>query len=275
MDALEELRREEHPSIVPFGPMERFEGRDREHRVAYEAQVADVPEAPRAETEARTRAILDAALDCVVSIDHRGLITYFNPAAEETFGYRSEQAVGRELADVIIPPSLRDAHRAGFARHLETGEARILGERVETIGMRGDGSEFPIELTVTRIDASGAPLFTAYLRDITDRRAAEQELRATHSRLESIAAEQTALRHVATLVAEGAKPSEVFDAVCEQTGLLFGATRVNLAHFTPDAYSLTMAGWSLHDAHIPAGTRLPLDGEPSTASFGARVGRPG
>ena len=80
-----------------------------------------MPEAPRAETEDRTRAILDAALDCVVTIDHRGLITYFNPAAEETFGYRSEQAVGRELAEVIVPPSLRDAQRAGFVRHLETG----------------------------------------------------------------------------------------------------------------------------------------------------------
>ena len=70
---------------MPFGPLERcpLEGRDQE-QVASEAQVADVPEAPRAETEGRTRAILDAALDCVVSIDHRGLITYFNPAAEET-----------------------------------------------------------------------------------------------------------------------------------------------------------------------------------------------
>jgi PAS domain S-box-containing protein len=259
---------------VPFGPVKRrpLAGRDRE-QVASEPQVADVPEALRAETEGRTRAILDAALDCVVSIDHRGLITYFNPAAEETFGYRSEQAVGTELAEVILPPSLRDAHRAGFARHLETGETRILGQRIELIGMRGDGSEFPVELTVTRIDAPGAPLFTAYLRDITDRRTAEQELRAAHSRLQSIAAEQTALRHVATLVAEGAKPSEVFDAVCEQTGLLFGATRVNLAHFTPDGYSLTMAGWSLHDTHIPAGTRLPLNGE-TVHRIVRRTGRP-
>jgi PAS domain S-box-containing protein len=235
--------------------------------------VADAPEAALAEMDDRARAVLDAALDCVVSIDHRGLITYFNPAAEETFGYRSEETVGRALADVIVPPALRDAHRAGFARHIATGAARILGSRIELTAMRRDGSEFPIELTVTRIDGPEAPSFTAYLRDITDRVTAERELRAVHGQLESIAAEQTALRRVATLVAEGAKPSEVFDAVCEQTGLLFGATRVNLAHFTPDGYNLTMAGWSSHETHVPAGTRLPLDGE-TIHRIVQRTGRP-
>ena len=93
--------------MVPFGPVERcpLAGRDRE-QVASEAQVADVPEALRAETEGRTRAILDAALDCVVSIDHRGLITYFNPAAEETFGYRSERGGRRGARRSDRPPVL-------------------------------------------------------------------------------------------------------------------------------------------------------------------------
>ena len=249
-----------------------FERRDREHGSS-EAHLAEGLEVALAETEGRTRAILDAALDCVISMDRHGLITYFNPAAEKTFRYRSQNVVGRSLAEVIVPPSLRDAHCTGFARHLETGEPRILGRRIELTGIRRGGSEFPIELTVTRIDADGVPSFTAYLRDITERLAAEAQLRAAHSRLESIAAEQTALRQVATLVAEGAKPSEVFDAVCEQTGLLFGATRVNLAHFTPDAYNLTMAGWSLRDTHIPAGTRLPLDGE-TVHRIVRRTGRP-
>ncbi len=221
----------------------------------------------------QTRAILDAALDCVIRIDHHGLITYFNPAAEQTFRYRSVEVIGRVLAEVIVPPSLRDAHRAGLVRQLETGEPRILGRRIELTGMRSDGSEFPVELAVTRIDAQGAPSFTAYLRDITDRLTAEQELRAAHSRLEAIAVEQAALRHVATLVAQGAKPSDLFDAVCEQTGSLFGATRVNLVHFTPDGHSLTMAGWSSHQTHVPAGTRLPLDGE-TVNRIVQRTGRP-
>jgi PAS domain S-box-containing protein len=255
------------------GEQRALPGRPDREQGSSEDHVADGREVALAETEGQMRAILDAALDCVISIDHRGLITYFNPAAEETFGYRSAEVIGRALAEVIVPPSLRDAHRAGFVRQLETGEPRILGRRIELTGMRSDGSEFPVELTVTRIDAQGAPSFTAYLRDITDRLTAEQELRAAHSRLEAIAAEQAALRHVATLVAQGAKPSDLFDAVCEQTGSLFGATRVNLAHFTPDGNDLTMAGWSSHQTHVPAGTRLPLDGE-TVNRIVQRTGRP-
>jgi PAS domain S-box-containing protein len=73
--------------------------------------------------------------------------------------------------------------------------------------------------------------------------------------------EQAALRQIATLVAEGAEPQIVFDAVCEETGRLFGATTVNLAHFTPDGFNLTIAGWSLRGVHVPTATRLPLDGD--------------
>jgi PAS domain S-box-containing protein len=224
--------------------------------------------------EAHTRTILDAALDCVISIDEKGLITYFNPAAETTFRYRSDEVMGRPLADLVVPPSLREAHAAGFKAHLETGEARVLGRRLELTGMRSDHSEFPVELTVTRIDGPGAPSFTAYIRDIGDRVAGEQELRAAHRRIEVVAAEQMALRQVATLVAEGAPPGNVFEAVCEQAGLLFGATRVNLAHFTSEAINLTVAGWSLHGTHIPTGTRLPLDGN-SINGLVHRTGRSG
>jgi PAS domain S-box-containing protein len=79
--------------------------------------------------------------------------------------------------------------------------------------------------------------------------------------LQQLADEQAALRSIATLVAGGAEPRTVFDAVCEATGRLTGAASVNLAHFTPDEYNLTMAGWSLHGTHVPAGTRLPLVGD--------------
>jgi PAS domain S-box-containing protein len=223
--------------------------------------------------EAHTRTILDAALDCVISLDHRGLITYFNRAAEETFGYRSSEVVGRRLVELIVPPRLRAAHEAGFARHLETGEARVLGRRVELTGMRSDESEFPVELTVTRTEGAGEPSFTAYLRDITDRITAEGDLRAARAGLEAVASEQMALRQVATLVAEGAAPLAVFDAVCEQTGLLFDATRVNLAHFTSDGYNVTAAGWSLRGTHVPAGTRLQLAGG-SVNDLVHQTGRP-
>ena len=96
----------------------------------------DIDERKRAEqelrrSEARKAAILDSALECIVTIDHEGCITEFNPAAERTFGYRRDEVLGQQLADIIIPPALRERHRQGFARYLATGEARVLGQRIE------------------------------------------------------------------------------------------------------------------------------------------------
>jgi PAS domain S-box-containing protein len=133
--------------------------------------------------EALNRAILAAALDAVVTMDHRGRVLEFNTAAEHIFGYRREDAIGKDMADLIVPASLRAQHRRGFARYLETEEPVILDQRIEITGMRADGSEFPVELTITRIGLGGRPTFTGYLRDITDRKAAEAELRASRARL--------------------------------------------------------------------------------------------
>jgi PAS domain S-box-containing protein len=136
------------------------------------------------QSEARKAAILDSALDCILTIDHEGCITEFNRAAEHTFGYRREEVVGKELADVIIPPSLREQHRRGLARYLATGEARVLGKRVEMTATRADGSEFPVELAITRITLDGPPSFTGYLRDITERNRALEKLQANQELLD-------------------------------------------------------------------------------------------
>src|ERR671914_714936 len=142
----------------------------------------DIDERKRAEeelrrSEARKAAILDSALDCIVSIDREGCITEFNPAAERTFGCRRDGVLGQQRADVITPPALREEHRHGFARYLATGEARVLGKRIEMTALRADGSEFPAELAITRISLDGPPSFTGYLRDITERKQSEEELR--------------------------------------------------------------------------------------------------
>jgi PAS domain S-box-containing protein len=134
-------------------------------------------------TEVRKAAILDSALDCIVTIDHEGLITEFNPAAEHTFGYHRDEVLGKHLADVIIPPSLREKHRQGFARYLATGEAQVLGRRVEMTALRADGSEFPVELTITRTPLDGPPSFTGYLRDITEHKRNENALRDAHAQV--------------------------------------------------------------------------------------------
>ncbi|HTU45555.1 MAG TPA: PAS domain S-box protein, partial [Bryobacteraceae bacterium] len=134
-------------------------------------------------SEAHKAAILDSSLDCIVAMDHGGCITEFNPAAERTFGYDRENVVGKHLADVIVPPSLREKHRAGFARHLATGESRVLGRRIEMTALCADGREIPVEIAITRIQQDGPPSFTGFLRDITERKRNENALLETHAQL--------------------------------------------------------------------------------------------
>jgi PAS domain S-box-containing protein len=134
-------------------------------------------------SQAHKAAILDSSLDCIVAMDHEGCITEFNPAAERTFGYRREDVLGKHLADVIIPPSLRQKHWSGFARHLATGESRVLGQRLEMTALCADGREIPVELTIARILQEGPPSFTGYLRDITARKRNEDALLEAYAEL--------------------------------------------------------------------------------------------
>ena len=119
------------------------------------------------------RAILDSALDCIITMDADGRVREFNPAAERTFGYTRDEAIGKELAELIIPRGLRERHRAGLAKYLKTGEGPVIGRRIEISGLRKDGKEILLELAINAIKIDGSPIFTAYLRDITDRTRAE------------------------------------------------------------------------------------------------------
>jgi PAS domain S-box-containing protein len=138
-------------------------------------------------SESRLRAMLEAALDAVVTMDAHGRVIGWNNAAEATFGYRADEAIGREMAELIVPPALRGAHRRGLARFLETENGVLLDRRLELSGMRRGGTEFPVELTITRIALPGPPTFTGYLRDITERVRADHELRASRARLVEVA----------------------------------------------------------------------------------------
>lgn len=148
-------------------------------------------------------AILDAALDCVVAMDADGRIVTFNAAAERTFGFRAEDVIGRDMAEVIIPPQHREAHRTGLERHLAGGSPVVLDRRIEIAGLRADGTEFPVELTVTRVPRDGPPLFVGYLRDITDRKLAEAELKASRARI--VEAGYTARRRIERDLHDGAQ----------------------------------------------------------------------
>jgi PAS domain S-box-containing protein len=124
---------------------------------------------------ARKDAVLRSTLDAIIAMDAEGKITEFNPAAEETFGYKRHEAIGRPLDEAIIPERYRDAHRAGRKRFLETGEAHVIGTRLELPAMRSDGSEFLAELSITKTDIEGLPAFTGVVRDITEWKKAQLE----------------------------------------------------------------------------------------------------
>ncbi len=159
-------------------------------------------------SEARKTAILETALDCVITMDHEGKVVEYNTAAERTFGFRREQVIGRELADFIIPPTLRERHRKGMAHYLATGEGPVLGKRLELPALRSDGAEFPVELAITRISTDGPPLFTAYLRDVSEAKRVEQ-----HRNLRLAV---TSALNEASSVDEGA--SSILRSVCEHLG---------------------------------------------------------
>ena len=134
------------------------------------------------DSEARKAAILDSVLDCIVTMDADGMVIEFNSAASRTFGYSKTEAIGRSLAELIIPPQFRERHRAGLARYLATGEGALIGKLIEITAMRSDGSEIPVELAITAIRSGSASIFTGVLRDITARKQAD----ATRARLASI-----------------------------------------------------------------------------------------
>jgi len=121
--------------------------------------------------------IVNNALDCIVTMDASGTVVEFNPAAEEVFGFRRKEAIGKELAELIIPPRLREQHRRGLAHYLKTGEGPVLGKRLEMAAVRKDGSEILVELAITALKTNSSQVFTAYLRDITDRKRSEEASR--------------------------------------------------------------------------------------------------
>jgi PAS domain S-box-containing protein len=176
-----------HTATGVVGVVELFSDRVRsedpgqlELLAAVGAQVGEFVDGLRSDealrvSEARTRAVVESAIDCLITMDHRGRVVEFNPAAEEVFGYRAEDVKGKEMADMIIPPSLRDRHRSGLRRYLETGQGTVLGRRLELTAMRSDGSEFPVELAITRIGDDSPPTFSGYLRDISEATRARQE----------------------------------------------------------------------------------------------------
>jgi PAS domain S-box-containing protein len=125
----------------------------------------------------RNKALLNASLDAVIAMDHEGRIGEFNPAAERIFGYARGQALGRQLADLIVPERLRQQHKQGLARYLREGAGRVVNKRIEMPALRADGTEFPVELAIVPVTGANPPFFIGFLRDISERKAAERRQR--------------------------------------------------------------------------------------------------
>jgi PAS domain S-box-containing protein len=163
----------------------------------------------------RKGAILQTALDAIITIDEQGNVLEFNPAAEQMFGYNRAEILNQEMAAFIVPPSLREQHRQGLARYRPTGEGPVIGQRIEITALRADGTEFPIELAITRIPLDGPPMFTAYIRDITERKQATEALEQARTAAE--AANQAKSAFLAMMSHEIRTP---MNAIVGMTGLL-------------------------------------------------------
>ncbi len=141
-------------------------------------------EAALRENESRTRLIIDTALDAIVTMDPDGMITEWNAQAELLFGWQAHEAIGKDLADTIIPADQRAAHRTGLARYLKTGQVSILGKLIEVQACHRDGRVFPAEVSIAHLRLNETVVFSAFIRDISRRKESEQALSSYARQLE-------------------------------------------------------------------------------------------
>lgn len=124
----------------------------------------------------KLRAVIDGAFDAILTIDTAGLLVEFNPAAERIFGYKKDEVIGKLMSELIIPARYRTAHHAGHQQYVMSGVKHIFNQRIELVAMRVDGSEFPIELTLTALKDADLSLVTGFVRDISEQKKARQEI---------------------------------------------------------------------------------------------------
>jgi PAS domain S-box-containing protein len=183
------------------------------------------------------RPVLDTALDAVVVMSSDGIVSAWNRVAEATFGWTAEAAVGRLMADLIIPEEYRQAHCDGLARYNRTGEERVLNRRIEITALHRDGGEFPIELTITTASAAGETMFIGFLRDISKRRASEERLRRQ--------AQETQLLFEVTSIASETDSFEealraTLEAICRLTGWPVGHALIARKGGSPELVSTSV-----------------------------------
>ena len=151
-----------------------------------ESSWARAAEAALLQSQERTRAIVETALDALVTIDAAGVVTDWNGQASTIFGWSREQALGQRLSELIIPAPDREAHDQGLRQYLASGDAHFLNRRVEVLALRRSGEQFPVELAISPVRVGGAIFFSAFIRDITERRKAETKIKESEVRYRSV-----------------------------------------------------------------------------------------
>jgi PAS domain S-box-containing protein len=210
--------------------------------------------------------ILDTVLDAVVIIELNGRVVGWNGVAEETFGWSAHAAVGQPLADLIVPPQHREAHNAGLARLLAGEQPRVLNRRIELTALTAAGTEIPIELSITTTRTADGPLFIGFLRDISNKRAAEQALRRQ-------ASEAQLMFDIARMAAEAdsfeGALEEVLAAICRLSGWSVGH-----AFVVPDGDPPRLVSTSIWYEDEP-GAAEPMRAATQAIEFAPGVGLPG
>jgi PAS domain S-box-containing protein len=199
----------------------------------------DVTEQRRAQaallaSEQRNRLIVESALDAVVTIDGAGVITGWSPQSETTFGWTQDEALGRSVDELILPERYRQAHREGLARYLVTGEARVLNKRIEIEALHRNGHEFPVELSITPVRTGETISFTAFVRDITDRKLTDTRLQTQRDRLHL-------LEQVTRAISQRQDVQSIFQVVVRTLEDRLPADFVCICRYDPVSHLLTVA----------------------------------
>lgn len=158
----------------------RYNEHDKEILTFVSQHIADALERKSAqdaikENEERTRLIIDTALDAVVSMDSDGKVIGWSPRAEDIFGWKVNEVLGKNMSEIIVPSRYRESYKIGLEHFKKTGEGRLLNKRTEIEALHRDGYEFPIEMSITPVSRGDKYTFSAFIRDITDKKKIEKE----------------------------------------------------------------------------------------------------
>jgi PAS domain S-box-containing protein len=213
-------------------------------RVQQESAWAHAAEAALLQSQERIRAIVDTALDGVITIDAAGIVTEWNAQATAIFGWTREEAMGRLLSDTIIPDRDREAHAEGIRAYLKTGVGPVLNRRIEIAARHKDGHEFPVELAVSPARVGEAYIFSAFVRDITDRRRAERRLASQYA-VTRVLSEATRLEEAVSKIIQAIGESlewdlGIFWRLDKQSGTLGCLEHWRVATLAADAFVAQM-----------------------------------